>query len=698
MNERSEQLFKKLMHAPDHYFQISELSQEFQVSERTIRNDLEEIQTFLSEKDLPFLRTKRGRGVQLLLGKKERVRAIAYLHHIRKGHYLSPQERFLQLIIRFSCRQSPIFLYQLEQELMISKSTLDADMRKLRLFLQKYGIEVKSHQKKGIYLEGNEKKIRAMIRAVILIHVPSLEFLEVKRKKSLSAQEQLVVDYLGQERIEFINRHSYREWLGKADGQGPIYAKHIVLILLIWLRRLEPVSGKEVSIYADRRAIKEEQTNFLILLCQFFKRRISVAEVTYITQLIESLHPQKVIDTADWTKAQLVAIQLIEHVEKRLKICFYERQTELHKGLVRHLAGLFKRVKNQVQIANPLTSMIEAEYHEIFQAVYSFNPVFNRFAGAFLTRDEIGFLTIYFSTALSQIKQAQKVGYRAIVICHHGTTTGKLLAENLKELFPVEILAILSSKERSLIEKLDIDVVFSTIDLRIKGVPCLRLSPILTVDDKYTIAHFFTKKRPKNRLVRRESEDTMLLKETINALEQNGSVISSEGYQAVLEVFEKHHLKLDKKEIQPMLEDLLIDDHIIFRESCDSWQEAIQTAAEPLLIGQVIESSYVRAMVDSVKEYGAYIVIGPHLALAHARPEDGVKRLGISVLVLSQGIEFGHEEHDPVRLVFCLAAIDAHAHLNVMKALIQIIHDREKIQRLSKATNPQQFKKILYKK
>lgn len=38
-------------------------------------------------------------------------------------------------------------------------------------------------------------------------------------------------------------------------------------------------------------------------------------------------------------------------------------------------------------------------------------------------------------------------------------------------------------------------------------------------------------------------------------------------------------------------------------------------------------------MIESVEEYGPYIVIGPHLALAHARPEDGSLKLGLSLSI-----------------------------------------------------------------
>jgi len=80
-----------------------------------------------------------------------------------------------------------------------------------------------------------------------------------------------------------------------------------------------------------------------------------------------------------------------------------------------------------------------------------------------------------------------------------------------------------------------------------------------------------------------------------------------------------------------MIEDVLRDQNILLQQEVSTWEESIIRVSEPLVKEQVIESRYIDAMINSVKEFGPYIVIGKHIALAHARPEDGVNKLGISV-------------------------------------------------------------------
>ena len=71
------------------------------------------------------------------------------------------------------------------------------------------------------------------------------------------------------------------------------------------------------------------------------------------------------------------------------------------------------------------------------------------------------------------------------------------------------------------------------------------------------------------------------------------------------------------------------------------------------------------AMLRTVRELGPYMVIAPQVAVPHARAEDGVRELGLSVLKLRRSIPFPDEEH-PVRLIIVLAATGDERHLRAL--------------------------------
>jgi mannitol/fructose-specific phosphotransferase system IIA component (Ntr-type) len=193
-----------------------------------------------------------------------------------------------------------------------------------------------------------------------------------------------------------------------------------------------------------------------------------------------------------------------------------------------------------------------------------------------------------------------------------------------------------------------------------------------------------------------EIDATKLMQDILALIVESGGKVTRESYQRVEDTFKEHHLKFNKREIQPMLQDILKDSNVLLKQDCRDWKEVITKVGLPLVKEKVIEERYINAMIKSVEEFGAYIVVGKHLALAHARPEDGVNKLGISVMTLNEPVNFGNEENDPVKIVFCLAAVDSYSHLNVMKSLIELINDEEKLDQLIVAKDVKTFNQVLY--
>jgi PTS system ascorbate-specific IIA component len=99
------------------------------------------------------------------------------------------------------------------------------------------------------------------------------------------------------------------------------------------------------------------------------------------------------------------------------------------------------------------------------------------------------------------------------------------------------------------------------------------------------------------------------------------------------------------------------------------WRGAIRAACAPLVDAGAVERRYIDHCIALVEREGPYIVAAPGMALAHARPEDGVRRLCLSSITLSASVKFGHEENDPVDLVFAFGSPDNDQHVGLLSAL-----------------------------
>jgi mannitol operon transcriptional antiterminator len=673
----------------DYPVTLEQLEEEFHTSSRTIRNELREINLLLRTNQLPEVKNLRKKGYHLLLDKDQKQRLLDQMDSSEGEQYLDRESRIFDLILSFSLGKNATFLYQKEEAYQISKSSLDEDMRRVRNILKEYGIEVLSVPKQGIVLQGAERSIRTMIYDVINT---SVGVISPQGEQEASVNLTILRHYISPQLLKKLEQ-LYVDSVDKMEDA--IYRNQLLVFTAVWLSRYMREDLIASSAWEAADTPQSDIRDFVTAICDAFQLSPPEVEIKYIVFMLNTFNSRDMNNSIEWVQAQLLSIQLMQFVEEKTKIPFSRKEEMLQEGLYKHLVGLINRVKSDIQIVNPLKENVKKNYGNIYSAIRHFTPSIEQVTGKQITEDEIAFLTIHFSTSVSAINQDLHYIYKAVVICNHGVATGKLLSENLKELFNIEVLAVLSSRELDLIEKLDVDLIFSTVAIHYSKKPVLELEPIIKEESKKRITSFLNTNQKLKRLVNHQ-DSTQLFYALIETIEKSGGEVSGNIYKELETLFDQNHLTINKKEIQPMLEDVLKDSNILLNEQVTTWEDSIRRVSEPLIKEKIIEPRYVTAMIDSVKEYGPYIVIGKYIALAHARPEDGVNSLGISVATIKDPIAFGNEENDPVKIIFCLAAVDSYSHLNIMKSLIELINDEEKVDRLSGETDIERFKEILF--
>jgi len=79
----------------------------------------------------------------------------------------------------------------------------------------------------------------------------------------------------------------------------------------------------------------------------------------------------------------------------------------------------------------------------------------------------------------------------------------------------------------------------------------------------------------------------------------------------------------------------------------------------------------------------------PNIALFHAKPSDGVRKLSIGLAHFDMPVSFGHQDNDPVRLAFVIATTNRTSHLRILYELSNICADKDIASKL-KHTNSKQ--------
>lgn len=144
-----------------------------------------------------------------------------------------------------------------------------------------------------------------------------------------------------------------------------------------------------------------------------------------------------------------------------------------------------------------------------------------------------------------------------------------------------------------------------------------------------------------------------------------------------------------------MLREALDHGSVLVEVEPGDWREAVEASGKLLVDVGAAEEGYVAAMVRTTEELGPYAVIAPGVAIPHARPEDGAVRVGLSLAVLSEPVEFGSKENDPVDLVFGFSTTDADAHVELLQALADFIEKPENTEALRSASTIEEVLQVV---
>lgn len=129
--------------------------------------------------------------------------------------------------------------------------------------------------------------------------------------------------------------------------------------------------------------------------------------------------------------------------------------------------------------------------------------------------------------------------------------------------------------------------------------------------------------------------------------------------------------------------------------TASDWREAVRLAGAALVRSGATQDSYTARMIQVIDEFGAYIVIAPGLALAHARPGADVTREGLSVVTLAEPVAFGHPHNDPVSVVLGLAVTTPESHVTSVADLANVFNDAAAIPAVASAATPDDVRRVL---
>ena len=400
---------------------------------------------------------------------------------------------------------------------------------------------------------------------------------------------------------------------------------------------------------------------------------------------------------------QMITRQYIAGVSQELGINL-NNDYDFFENLSNHLESIFSAPPIDYQEVDIINEILE-ENQDVLEVVIDQIPVIYKFTERKLDEIEIKYIAIHVCAAIER-KKNKETSFRVIVACHAGIGTSMLLLEKLKKHFRFQIVDVISAHEAVAIKPGAADFVISTVPLESCMLEYVVVSPMFNDDDYIRVGNRIESLRNSRNLSDgTETEElsakgliekvTPVIYNMIQPKDLAQSVMNE--LRGVIRNYFKQSVENDAKIISPSLHHLLRAEDIEIDVECKDWKEAVRKSGEPLVQNGYIEEKYIDAMVKSIEEYGAYVVVSKGFAMPHAKVEEGSIRLGMHLLRLKNPVPFGIDELDPVEFVCCLSVIDHKSYLKAFFNLVNMLRDDRYRKLLHEAESPEKVAKIIEK-
>lgn len=455
----------------------TEISTQFNVSSRTIRSDLTEIEAEISSHDLQLVKKPRvGISIQGSSKQKDKLYLDLQDNHGAFEEIYSKESRRKYILTKLLLGKNRMYTEYFAQTFYTSKSTIEKDLIFLSEWLNQHNLKLERKSNQGLYVTGRESDIRNAFAIVI----SSME--DENDGTELMLKEQLDFD------IKKIQK-SIQKWadeynLELSDANIKNLAFHITIM---FSRISQNKILKETNVMVQQIDIlkKRKDIQALIkLLQQINKSKVPEGEVNYILlHLIGMTMDNNVILHDDTVLMELretaeeITDEFMENIEHI--VCLgLPNNLSLRESLVIHLLPTIYRLKYGLNLYNPLLNEIKEKYASAFALSSIINASFKRKLGLVAGEEEIAFIALHVSLALEKAKEKITIA----VVCPMGRGISRFLLLKLEENFPQINFLNYSLKDISGKAIPYVDLVVSTVPIEIEK-PSITISAILSDED-----------------------------------------------------------------------------------------------------------------------------------------------------------------------------------------------------------------------
>lgn len=475
LNKRQERIIAMMSDANE-WITGKELSKLLNVSDRTIRSDMDAINRYYNE-DLIESNLRYGYHLNA-----EVFRTLDI--EIAEPIPQTPQERCVYIIQELLFEKNELNLLSLQDKVFVSEYSIDNDIKRIKKMIEPYPELRLVRSKNYIHLEGAEESKRKLYKDLLAEETQG-NFLNLNNLASLYKDFDLL---LVKDILEAtFDKHNYHV----REMAFPMLMIHVGIAIERIIRRN--------YIQTDRKNEELKQSQEYKIAQEFFanaakKIRIEIVEDEVALLALLLMGKKGTNYTKDLVQMTHQSLSSDEIVEGMLEVIHRDfdidfcQDSDLKIGLKMHMQSLMERQMKHMEVSNVYLQEIKRKYPLVFEMGIRVARYLEEQLGEEINENEIGFLSLHLGSAFERANLSGK--YRVVMIYPHDQALSNMCVRKVENRFGerMGIVECLNFFEEKSIQRIKPDLILTTLPLKHDlDITTIQISLFVNLEDESRI-------------------------------------------------------------------------------------------------------------------------------------------------------------------------------------------------------------------
>lgn len=439
-------IMNDLLEAKD-YLSLDHFIKTYEVSKRTIQNDLSYLMQMSSRKGYQ-LHMRRGRGYLLEVTNQELLND--FIKSLESDRLIDTKDRNKSIAVYLAMQSDYVSMDKVAETFQISKTSVKKEMREVEELLESFHLQLEKKSHYGIRLIGAAHDCKQMLADFFFENNPFLENAMQDILKDFAQVNSLLVNQIEKEGLN-INYNELKNVI--------VWLQITVFYARIHVEKQMFMTSKPVN------AIQRIAWKMKEMMEACFDIAIS-AESLQEMEVVLRLNvraKQPTVSFSDQLR-QDVDLFLLD-IDKLYNTAFSEDQ-DFKESLLTHVSLLIERLHQKISYKNTLIKEICIRYPMIFNIAIRFSDMLKEKYNVEVTHDEAGFIATHFAAHMERERKSRILRFNRIgVVCSSGGGSAYLIKLQIESLFSQADVETFSFLQMDELERYHPDLIFTIMPL-----------------------------------------------------------------------------------------------------------------------------------------------------------------------------------------------------------------------------------------